>query len=108
MSVPAFDIAACTSALGKEAYAFQLDAVAECDSTNTQLMPRAEYGAASGSVLIADHQTAGRGRRNRTWISSPEHSLTFSLLWRFPSNSAAPEALSLAVGLGLQRALASL
>ena len=35
------------------------------------------------------------------------HSLTFSLLWRFAAESPAPEALSLAVGLGLQRALAA-
>lgn len=107
-SLPSFNIAACASALGGEAHAFQLDAVAECDSTNTQLMLRAEAGASSGNVLVADRQTAGRGRRNRLWISSPQHSLTFSLLWRFPSTSSAPEALSLAVGLGLQRAFVAL
>lgn len=108
MPSPIFDIAACTAALGADADAFQLMAFAECDSTNTQLMHLAEAGAASGTVIVADRQTAGRGRRERRWISAPRHSLTFSLLWRFSAGSSAPEALSLAVGFGLQRALATL
>lgn len=103
-----FDTAACAAALGDDADAFSIHAFPECDSTNTQLMLSAECGAPSGSVFVADHQTAGRGRRGRSWISSPQDSLTFSLLWRFAAHSSAPEALPLAVGLGLQRAMASL
>jgi BirA family biotin operon repressor/biotin-[acetyl-CoA-carboxylase] ligase len=102
-----FDISACAAALGANADAFQLKALAECDSTNTQLMRLAEAGVPSATVIAADRQSAGRGRRGRPWISSPLHSLTFSLLWRFAAGSSAPEALSLAVGLGLQRALAA-
>ncbi len=102
---PVFDIAACVAALGVEPHAFQIQALAECGSTNTQLMQLAEAGAHSGTVIVTDRQTAGRGRRERVWISSPQHSLTFSLLWRFGNNSSAPEALSLAVGLALLRAL---
>ena len=101
-----FDTAACSAALGANASDFQLDNRVECDSTNSQLMHRAAEGARSGTVLIAARQTAGRGRLGRTWISSPQQSLTFSLLWRFAPDSSAPEALSLVVGLGLQRALA--
>ncbi|CAG4884563.1 Biotin-protein ligase [Georgfuchsia toluolica] len=107
MPSPTFDVAACAAALGAEAAAFSLNAVAECDSTNTQLMRQAEAGAPSATVIVADRQSAGRGRRERVWLSSPLHSLTFSLLWRFAAGSSAPEALSLAVGLGLQRALAA-
>lgn len=106
MPSPTFDIAACTAALGADTDAFQLNVLAECDSTNTQLMRLAEAGAPAGTVIVAERQSAGRGRRERVWISSPLHSLTFSLLWRFAAESSAPEALSLAVGLGLQRALA--
>jgi BirA family transcriptional regulator, biotin operon repressor / biotin---[acetyl-CoA-carboxylase] ligase len=102
---PIFDIATCADALGAEAHAFQIQALAECGSTNTQLMQLAEAGARSGTVVVTDRQSAGRGRRERVWISSPQHSLTFSLLWRFGSHSSAPEALSLAVGLALLRAL---
>lgn len=107
-SSSAFDIAAYSAALGADVDAFHLTALAQCDSTNTRLMQAAEAGAPSGTVIVADRQSAGRGRRGRVWIASPQHSLTFSLLWRFTSESSAPEALSLAVGLGLQRAFASL
>lgn len=108
MTTKPFDPAACAALLGAEAYAFQLHAVPECDSTNIQLMRLAETGCSSGAVVIADHQTAGRGRRQRTWFSAPDDSLTFSLLWRFSPASRAPEALSLAVGLALRRALVAL
>ncbi|RTL57034.1 MAG: biotin--[acetyl-CoA-carboxylase] ligase [Rhodocyclaceae bacterium] len=94
--------------LGGAACRFDVDDVAECDSTNTQLLARAEAGAPSGSVLVADRQSAGRGRRGRAWYGAPGDSLTFSLLWRFPENSPAPAALSLAVGLGLARGLESM
>ena len=63
---------------------FDVDALVECDSTNSELIRRAERGAPAGSVLVADRQSAGRGRRGRSWLSSPESSLTFSVLWRFP------------------------
>lgn len=100
-----FDYAALTAALGDDACRFDADAVVECDSTNTRLMARAEAGAPSGSVLVADIQTAGRGRRGRIWHSAPGDSLTFSLLWRFTPQSQAPAALSLAVGLAVAQAL---
>ena len=55
------DIAAVAAALGTSARRFDIDAVAECDSTNTRLLALTETGAASGRVLVADRQTAGRG-----------------------------------------------
>jgi BirA family biotin operon repressor/biotin-[acetyl-CoA-carboxylase] ligase len=99
-----FDLAALRQALGERAVRFDADAVGECDSTNNQLLARAEAGIASGAVLIADRQTAGRGRRGRVWFSAPGCSLTFSLLWRFGEDSKAPTALSLVIGLALARA----
>ncbi|ENO86581.1 biotin/acetyl-CoA-carboxylase ligase [Thauera linaloolentis 47Lol = DSM 12138] len=56
-------------------------------------------------VLVADRQTAGRGRRGRQWQSWPEGSLTFSLAWRFAASTPAPAGLSLAAGLAVARAL---
>jgi BirA family biotin operon repressor/biotin-[acetyl-CoA-carboxylase] ligase len=86
---------------------FDVDVLPECDSSNSQLLARAETGAASGSVIVAQYQTAGRGRRGRDWHSAPDDSLCFSLLWRFsPQTSLA--GLSLAVGVALARALESL
>ncbi len=96
------------SRLGALAGRFDVDAVDECDSTNSELMRRAEQGAPSGTVIVADRQSAGRGRRGRSWLSSPESSLTFSLLWRFAGPATRLSGLSLAVGVGLARALDSL
>ena len=54
----------------------------EIDSTNTCAKTLAEAGMANGTVVFADHQTAGRGRNGRTWISRPEESLLFSVILR--------------------------
>ena len=89
------------SRLGLLAGRFDVDALDECDSTNSELMRRAESGAPSGTVIVADRQTAGRGRRGRSWLSAPESSLTFSLLWRFSGPLARLSGLSLAVGVAV-------
>jgi BirA family biotin operon repressor/biotin-[acetyl-CoA-carboxylase] ligase len=81
-------------------------AVAECASTNTLLRQWAEEGAPSGTALVADRQTAGRGSRGRGWVASPEASLTFSILWQFPGAMARLSGLSLAAGVAVVRALA--
>ncbi len=83
---------------------FDIDILDECDSSNTQLMQRAEAGAPSGTVIVARRQTAGRGRRGRVWQSAPGRSLSFSLLWRF-SEGVDLSGLSLMVGLALVRTL---
>ena len=79
-----------------------------CDSTNRLLLAAAESGAATGSVYVAREQTAGRGRRGRTWVAAPGDSLTFSLLWTFPADPARLSGLSLAVGLAVVRAISEM
>ena len=100
-------IAVVAAALGELSCRFDVEVVAECDSTNARLLAQAEAGAPSGRVLVALRQTAGRGRRGRSWFSSAEDSLTFSLLWRFPPDITVA-GLSLAVGVALVRALEAL
>ena len=51
-------------------------------STNTLLKERAQNGAEAGTVLIALEQTAGRGRRGRSFLSSPGQGLYMSMLLR--------------------------
>lgn len=59
-----------------------VDVVAEAASTNAALAAQAAAGAPSGQVLIAEHQTAGRGRLDRTWITPPRSGVTMSVLVR--------------------------
>ncbi|MCU1374797.1 MAG: birA, biotin-(acetyl-CoA-carboxylase) ligase [Actinomycetia bacterium] len=54
----------------------------EIDSTNAELRRRAAAGAPAGLVLVARHQTAGRGRRDRSWEAPPGSSLLVSVLLR--------------------------
>jgi BirA family biotin operon repressor/biotin-[acetyl-CoA-carboxylase] ligase len=100
-------IAAALEAHGGWARRFDVEVLAECDSSNSQLLARAEAGAPAGTVIVAERQTAGRGRRGRGWQSAAGDSLTFSLLWRFPAGTPL-DGLSLAIGVALACALESL
>ena len=91
--------------LGEAQGRFNVDSIAECESTNTLLLDRAALGAPSGSVIVTDQQTAGRGSRGRQWLASPEASLTFSVLWSFPGGIERLAGLSLAVGVAVIHAL---
>jgi BirA family biotin operon repressor/biotin-[acetyl-CoA-carboxylase] ligase len=54
----------------------------QLDSTNTFLLAQARQGAPAGLVVVADHQTAGRGRLDRRWESPPGANLLASVLLR--------------------------
>jgi len=56
--------------------------LAETGSTNSDLLAAARAGAAEGTVLAAEVQTAGRGRLDRRWICPPRAALSFSALLR--------------------------
>lgn len=85
----------------------RLEVVDEIESTSTRLLEMAAGGAPSGTCLAAEWQSAGRGRRGRSWVSSLGGSLTFSLLWRFERGAGHLAGLSLAVGVAVARALAA-
>ncbi|MDT5351174.1 MAG: BirA family transcriptional regulator [Mycobacterium sp.] len=58
----------------------ELDVVEQTGSTNADLLARAASGAdIDGAVLIAEHQTAGRGRQGRGWSASPRTQITMSV-----------------------------
>jgi len=54
----------------------------EIDSTNAYLRRQARRGAPEGTVAVADHQSAGRGRMDRRWEAPPGASLLVSVLFR--------------------------
>ncbi|MHB1274115.1 MAG: biotin--[acetyl-CoA-carboxylase] ligase [Rhodanobacter sp.] len=79
----------------------------ELDSTSSELQRRGAQ-AADCSVLLAETQTAGRGRRGREWLSPPGLNLHLSCLKRFEQGFAAMAGLSLASGVIVLRALETL
>jgi len=58
---------------------FSVEVLPEIDSTNTELMRRARAGHRDAVLLVAESQSAGRGRLGRQWVSQRGDSLTFSL-----------------------------
>lgn len=79
----------------------------ELDSTSSELQRRSDT-AKDFSVVLAETQSAGRGRRGREWLSPPGLNLYLSCLKRFESGFAALSGLSLAIGVIVLRALEDL
>lgn len=79
---------------------------AEVTSTNALVAAAAKRGAPSVSVVAADVQTAGRGRRGRTWTAPPGTSLMCSWLWR-PPEQADTRLVPLATGVALAQVTAA-
>lgn len=71
--------------------------VAETGSTNTDVLELSRQGAPEGVVVVADVQTAGRGRRGRTWEAPPGASLTFTVLLRPPADLVGCTTMAISV-----------
>lgn len=84
-----------------------VEVVAQTGSTNADLLTRAA-GLEAPLLLVAEHQSAGRGRAGRSWLSSPEGSLTFSLAWKFDGGPQQLTGLPLAIGVALAETLGAL
>ncbi|MBG7608360.1 MAG: biotin--[acetyl-CoA-carboxylase] ligase [Verrucomicrobia bacterium] len=74
-------------------------------STNDELRALAEKGTAEGLVLIAENQTAGRGRRGAEWFSPAGEGLAFSVLLKPTASKDFWSRLSLATGLAVAEAV---
>jgi BirA family transcriptional regulator, biotin operon repressor / biotin---[acetyl-CoA-carboxylase] ligase len=75
-------------------------------STNADLLAAARAGRPAGPVLIAEEQTSGRGRLDRSWQSQPGAALTFSVLLRPAGVPPASRGwLALLAGVGVASAL---
>jgi BirA family transcriptional regulator, biotin operon repressor / biotin---[acetyl-CoA-carboxylase] ligase len=82
---------------------FTVEVLSSIDSTNSELMRRARKGLMAPVLLVAEDQTAGRGRMGKGWHSQPGQSLTFSLAMPFAPREWS--GLSLAVGVSLADSL---
>lgn len=81
-----------------------LEVLDETDSTSTHLLKGGMDGH-HGRICLAEAQHQGRGRRGRSWVSTPWHNILLSLAWRFEQGSTALAGLSLAAGVAALRAL---
>ena len=74
-------------------------------STNTVLMERPNPPVGSGEALLAEYQTAGRGRRGRTWVAPPGGAICLSSSWMFGEVPRDLGALGLVIGVCALEAL---
>jgi len=86
--------------------AYRISRVGETTSTNTVALDAAGAGEPEGYVVVADHQTAGRGRLGRTWVAPPGSALLVSVLLRPPPEQAhlAVSAVGCAAAAACERA----
>ncbi|MDE0115440.1 MAG: biotin--[acetyl-CoA-carboxylase] ligase [bacterium] len=91
-----------------EVAGYRVEWVSETGSTNADLLAEARRGSETNRVLVADYQSAGRGRRGRTWEAAPESSLLFSVLTRPGIAAAMAHLVTNALALGAIEACDSL
>jgi len=91
-----------TKVLGQRIHSYQ-----SLGSTNNTAWKLAEEGAPEGTLLVADRQTAGRGRMGRNWHSPPRVGLWFSLVLRPEIAPSRAPGLSLLSALALSRTIQS-
>jgi len=77
-------------------------------STNSALLERPNPTPGTSEVLLAEYQTAGRGRRGRAWLAPPGGAICLSLSWTFREVPEDLGALSLVIGVCALRALTKL
>lgn len=75
------------------------------DSTNATALDLARQGAGHGTVVLAEEQTAGRGRLGRTWYSEKSSGIYASVILRPPFSPSAAPILTLLAGVAVARAL---
>lgn len=108
MAEPTFDRARFRSRLKTRRLGATLVARAEAGSTNDVAWDALAAGAPDGTVVVADRQTAGRGRAGRAWHTAPGRGLALSVALHPGCERRQMPVLPLAAGLALARALEAL
>ncbi len=103
-----FDADRLRRALGSSRGAFSIRVVGRTGSTNDDLRDLAAAGAPSGTVLLADAQSAGKGRRGRSWTSLPGVGLYLSVLFRAERPPAELPRWTLGTAVAVREACVSL
>ncbi len=85
-----------------------LEVFAEIGSTNSYLLGEPRPAPGRYRVALAEHQTNGRGRRDRVWVSPPSTGLCMSMAFTFADMPSDLPSLSLAVGIGIAQSLEQL
>jgi BirA family biotin operon repressor/biotin-[acetyl-CoA-carboxylase] ligase len=83
----------------------RIEAVWSIPSTNTALLARPNPESGTAQVLLAEYQSAGRGRRGRTWLAPPGGAICLSISWTFREVPQDLGALGLAMGVCALRVL---
>ena len=78
------------------------------DSTNAEALRAIEHGQSAPFLVLAERQTAGRGRRGRKWVSPFAENIYYSLVLRIEGGMRQLEGLSLVVGLAVMQTLREL
>lgn len=86
----------------------RLKILSAVDSTNRYAREQAANHASSGLVVLAEKQTAGRGRRGKVWVSPLASNIYMSVVWDFSGAGDTLKGLSLAIGVAVRRALLKL
>ena len=86
----------------------RLETFLTIESTNLYLMQRATHEEPGPTLVFAEHQTGGKGRRGRQWVSPFSGNIYMSLLWRFKQVPTELMGLSLAIGVSVCRVLQQL
>jgi BirA family biotin operon repressor/biotin-[acetyl-CoA-carboxylase] ligase len=102
----ALDAATIAEGLAAQGESLEVQVLERCTSTNAGLL--AGEPGRSPALLVANEQTAGRGRRGRRWHASPGDALMFSLRWQFEGDAGRLRGLSLAAGVSIASTLREL
>ncbi|MDG1693478.1 MAG: bifunctional biotin--[acetyl-CoA-carboxylase] ligase/biotin operon repressor BirA [Porticoccaceae bacterium] len=88
----------------------RLDIYQTLDSTNkvANQLVQEQSDTVSGTVILSEYQTMGRGRRGKNWVSPFAANLYLSMVWDFDQGASALQGLSLAIGVAVSRALKQL